>query len=50
MGACNCVKIVDGKLKGFNTDTVGFRQSLEPFLKQHHQKALILGTGGLLLQ
>lgn len=46
MGACNCVKIVDGKLKGFNTDTVGFQQSLQPYLKPHHQQALILGTGG----
>lgn len=46
MGACNCVKIVDGKLKGFNTDTVGFQQSLQPFLKPYHKKALILGTGG----
>lgn len=46
MGACNCVKIVDGKLKGFNTDTVGFEQSLQPFLKPCHTKALILGTGG----
>lgn len=46
MGACNCVKIMDGKLKGFNTDTVGFQQSLQPFLKSHHQQALILGTGG----
>lgn len=46
MGACNCVKIVDGKLMGYNTDTVGFQQSLEPYLKPHHQRALILGTGG----
>ncbi len=46
MGACNCVKIVSGKLKGYNTDVVGFQKSLEPFLKPHHQKALILGTGG----
>jgi shikimate dehydrogenase len=46
MGACNCVKITDGKLKGFNTDIVGFQKSLQPFLKPIHQKALILGTGG----
>lgn len=46
MGACNCVKIVEGKLKGFNTDTVGFQKSLQQFLKPNHQKALILGTGG----
>jgi shikimate dehydrogenase len=46
MGACNCVKISDGKLKGFNTDVVGFQQSLQPFLKPYHKSALILGTGG----
>ncbi len=46
MGACNCVKISNGKLKGFNTDTIGFEQSLIPFLKPQHLKALILGTGG----
>lgn len=46
MGACNCVKIIDGKLKGFNTDIVGFQKSLQPFLKPVHQKALIFGTGG----
>jgi len=46
MGACNCVKIINGKLIGYNTDVVGFEQSLKPFLKQHHQQALILGSGG----
>ena len=46
IGACNCIKITDGKLAGFNTDVVGFRQSLEPKRKPHHQKALVLGTGG----
>jgi shikimate dehydrogenase len=46
MGACNCVKIREGKLIGYNTDIVGFQLSLQPFLKPNHQKALILGTGG----
>ncbi|HEV7331615.1 MAG TPA: shikimate dehydrogenase [Flavisolibacter sp.] len=46
IGACNCIKVEAGKLSGYNTDVVGFRQSLEPKLKQHHQKALVLGTGG----
>jgi shikimate dehydrogenase len=49
-GAINCVKIHrDGagiKLSGFNTDIYGFRQSLLPVLKPHHQHALVLGTGG----
>ncbi|MBB1283691.1 shikimate dehydrogenase [Flavisolibacter sp. BT320] len=46
IGACNCIKIADGNLAGFNTDVVGFRQSLEPKLESHHHKALVLGTGG----
>lgn len=46
IGACNCVKIVEGKLYGFNTDVIGFRQSLLKFLQPHHTHALILGTGG----
>ena len=46
IGACNCVQIQNGKLTGYNTDVVGFEQSLLPFLKKHHTKALILGTGG----
>lgn len=46
MGACNCVKIEKGKLIGHNTDVVGFEQSLLPYLKGHHRRALILGTGG----
>lgn len=46
MGACNCVHIQQQQLIGYNTDIIGFEQSLKPFLKQHHTKALILGTGG----
>ncbi len=46
IGACNCIKIVDGQLHGYNTDVVGFKNSLEPQLKPQHQKALVLGTGG----
>ena len=34
------------KLKGYNSDIIGFKQSIEPLLKEHHRKALILGTGG----
>lgn len=44
--ACNCVRIQDGRLIGYNTDVVGFEQSLIPFLKPYHTQALILGTGG----
>lgn len=46
LDACNCIKFEGGKLSGFNTDITGFERSLEPLLEPHHQKALILGTGG----
>jgi len=46
MQACNCIRKVNGKLIGYNTDVIGFQKSLEPFLKPQHQKAFILGTGG----
>lgn len=46
MQACNCVKIMEGKLYGFNTDVLGFETSLQKQLLPHHTKALILGTGG----
>ncbi|WP_228235480.1 shikimate dehydrogenase family protein [Allomuricauda sp. M10] len=46
IGAVNTIKIAENSLKGFNTDAFGFQKSLEPFLKPHHTKALILGTGG----
>jgi shikimate dehydrogenase len=44
--ASNCILVTNGKLKGFNTDAEGFERSLQPQLKPHHSKALILGTGG----
>jgi len=44
--ACNCVKIRHGKLIGYNTDIIGFEQSLLPLLTHAHTPALILGTGG----
>jgi shikimate dehydrogenase len=46
IGAVNCIKITNGKLKGYNTDALGFKQSLRPFLDVNHTKALIFGTGG----
>nr|WP_299174319.1 shikimate dehydrogenase [uncultured Allomuricauda sp.] len=46
IGAVNTVKITQNGLIGYNTDAYGFQKSLEPFLKPHHTKALILGTGG----
>ena len=46
INACNCIKIENGKLIGYNTDVIGFEISLKKKLKPHHKKALILGTGG----
>ena len=46
IGAVNTIKIDKKGLTGFNTDTFGFKNSLKPYLKKHHTKALILGTGG----
>jgi shikimate dehydrogenase len=47
IGAVNTVKITKkGKLKGYNSDWYGFKKAIKPFLKNHHKKALILGTGG----
>ncbi len=48
--AVNTVKIErEGeltKLTGYNTDLIGFRNSILPVLQSHHRKALVLGTGG----
>ena len=51
MGAVNVIKFTKGlfgklKLKGYNSDIIGFKQSIDPLLKETHRKALILGTGG----
>lgn len=50
VGAVNTIKVTkDGNKKvliGYNTDVIGFEQSLIPLLKSHHKNALILGTGG----
>ena len=51
IGAVNVIRIThEGKnikLKGYNSDVIGFTQSIEPMLdKKWHKKALILGTGG----
>lgn len=50
IGAVNVVKVMrrdEGLyLKGYNTDYIGFTDSIRPHLKPHHTHALILGTGG----
>lgn len=54
IGAVNVVKVSPsprsprgGKsLKGYNSDIIGFMDSIRPLLQPHHKKALVLGTGG----
>jgi shikimate dehydrogenase len=50
IGAVNVIKVYQQenkiRLKGFNTDVIGFTESLQPLLNPTHKKALILGTGG----
>jgi len=50
IGAVNVIRVEHKGnsiiLKGFNSDVIGFTNSIEPMLKKYHKKALILGTGG----
>ena len=50
IGAVNVIRVErQGKktvLKGYNSDVIGFTQSIEPMLEPYHKKALVLGTGG----
>ena len=51
IGAVNVIKVShegkNVKLKGYNSDVIGFTKSIEPMIeKKWHKKALILGTGG----
>lgn len=51
IGAVNVIKFVKGwfgktKLVGYNSDVIGFKESIEPLLDKSHTHALILGTGG----
>jgi len=46
IGAVNTIRIRNGILKGYNTDIIGFENSLLPILQKPAYKALILGTGG----
>lgn len=46
IGAVNTIAFTDEKRIGYNTDVIGFRESLRPLLKEGDQEALILGTGG----
>ena len=52
VGAVNVIKIMKGsdegllKMVGYNSDFIGFKNSLEPILTPEMDRALILGTGG----
>ncbi len=51
IGAVNVIKIIRDKngnlrFKGFNSDVIGFQNSIAPLLNDKRSRALILGTGG----
>jgi shikimate dehydrogenase len=47
IGAVNVIRIRDGKLEGYNTDSDAFRETLEKWLPNDKTyNALVLGTGG----
>ena len=47
IGAVNTIVFqADGTTKGYNTDYIGFRESITPLLHKNITDALILGTGG----
>lgn len=50
IGAVNVIKVTHKgnktELKGYNSDVIGFTQSIEPLLERYHKKSLVLGTGG----
>lgn len=50
IGAVNTIKIIRNngliELHGYNTDIIGFTESLRPLLKSTDKNALMLGTGG----
>lgn len=46
IGAVNCVKLVDNKLIGYNTDVDGIRSTLDALIGGARPATLLLGTGG----
>ena len=47
IGAVNTIAFTEAGRIGHNTDAHGFRRAIAPYLKGHHHRALILGTGGI---
>ncbi len=46
VGAVNVVKREQGKLKGYNTDYMSFKETLVNWLPEKKMSALVLGSGG----
>lgn len=47
IGAVNTIKFEGGRMRGFNTDSYGFRQTLEPFRSSiEGSRFIVLGAGG----
>jgi shikimate dehydrogenase len=46
IGAVNTICLTPEGTRGYNTDVIGFRESLRPLLRPSDRQALILGTGG----
>ena len=44
--ACNCIKIENGKLIGYNTDKIGFLEAFLSVMIMDYHKVIILGNGG----
>lgn len=44
--SANVLMLTNNGYKAFNTDHIGFRETLKPLLKPYHTSALILGNGG----
>ncbi len=45
LNACNCIRLENGLLYGYNTDWLAFRESVRPRL-DNMNSALVLGNGG----
>jgi len=46
VGAVNTICKEKGIWVGYNTDIYGFKQMIKPFFESHHERAIIIGTGG----
>ena len=50
VGAVNTLVKTPRGWEGHNTDVWGFQRSIQPFLANRHERALVLGTGAVQLQ